>query len=216
MKKFLKYIVVLAAIFSLQFGFAQVLKEKKIERLWLSANHGFNKYDEIGANLQIFNQFLIGGYYQNFRRNVGPGVPDNPNAMLFSRTRYKQNKIGSGSLMVGFASPTPHRVMFSFLVGPSINKSVTHSDFEVTYSGGDYNQYVSSVSSTMTEQWRLGLNYKGTLSFIIKNRVSINLGLAGNYNGVDNYNRFILGIGIGEFGCHKPVPKNKKVIVVSD
>lgn len=126
-------------------------------------------------------------------------MPTNPYAIIFSGTKYKQDKVGSGSLMIGFASPTPHSVMVSFLAGPSVNKIITHSDFETTYSDNGY--YPVAVSSSVSERWKIGLNYKVTLSFIIKNRLCINMGLAGNYNGVDNYNRFILGIGIGEFGC---------------
>ena len=204
------HIKLLVGIFILMLSFGSFSQKKiEVERFWLSANHGFNLYNEVGAQIQLFDQFLIGGYFQNFRRNVGTGVPTNPNAIIFSGTKFKQDEIQSGSVMIGFASPTPHSVMLSFLVGPSLNKSATHSDFNVTYSSNG--NYPVKVTSAVTERWKIGLNYKATLSFIIRNKLCINLGLAGNYNGVVNYNRFILGLGIGDFGSSSPAPKYRIV-----
>ncbi len=202
---------------SLLFTGALFSQEKKveIERLWLSANCSFAKYYEFGAHVQIFEQLLLGAYFQNFRRNVGPGIPKKPHAFLYSPHSYKQDQVGSISLMVGFASPTPHGVMLSFLVGPSFNKCTTNSDFEVTYSSNSASNYSYpvAVSSTVTEQYRIGLNYKATLSFIKENSLCFNVGLAGNHNGIDNYYRFIFGVGLGDFGRKKRISKYTKVIV---
>lgn len=196
----MKNAILIPLLIFTSYNFAQ--EKRKVERLWVSANFGFTQYAEVGAQIQLFDQFLLGAYYQTLKRNVGPGVPTNPYALLFKDVEYKQDNMSSGALMIGFASPTPHSVMFSFLAGPSLNKSITHSGFETTNStSSTYYTYPVSVSSTRTERWKVGLNYKATVSFIIKNRVCINLGLAGNYNGIDNYNRFIVGIGAGEFGC---------------
>ena len=76
-----------------------------------------------------FKQFLIGSYFQNFARNVGPGVPESPNVLFYTSYSYKQDKVTSGSVLIGFASPTPHNMMLSFLVGPSLNKCTKHSGF---------------------------------------------------------------------------------------
>ena len=100
-----------------------------MERLWVSGNIGFFKYAGIGANIQLFKQFLIGSYFQNFARNVGPGVPESPNVLFYTSYSYKQDKVTSGSVLIGFASPTPHNMMLSFLVGPSLNKCTKHSGF---------------------------------------------------------------------------------------
>jgi len=188
-------------------------EKKKVERLWLSANVSPSQYVEFGASVQIFEQFLLSGYYQRLARNVGPGIPKNPYAFLWTSHTYKKDEMNTGSLMIGFASPTPHSVMLSFLAGPSANRCVTHSDFSVTYGGGDYYSYPLYVSSKETTQWKIGLNFKATLSFIVQRNVCINLGLAGNHNGVDNYYRFVLGIGVGEFGSTRKEPKYKRVVL---
>lgn len=176
-------------------------EKKSIERLWVSANVSPSKYAEVGAQVQ-FGQFLVGTYFQRYVQNVGPGIPKNPYAFFWKSYTYKRDRMNTASLMVGFASPTPHGVMLSFLAGPSFNHILTHSNFDVTYSNNSASNYhyPVAVSSSVTEQWKMGVNYKATVSFIIGNHVCINFGLAGNYNGVENYNRFVLGIGGGEFG----------------
>lgn len=108
----MRAILVFCFIALASFTFSQ--KKMKVERLWFNANHGFNRYNEVGGQVQIFDQFLVGAYLQSFKRKLEPGLPNNPNA-LFSFYHYEQNSVNSGSLMIGFASPTPNGAVLSFL-----------------------------------------------------------------------------------------------------
>lgn len=193
----MRTILILSFIIFGNFSYSQ--KKVDIERFWLSANHGFNRYNEIGGQLQIFNQFLVGAYFQNFQRNVGPGLPKNPNALIYTSKYYKRNNVISSSLMIGFASPTPHSVIFSFLVGPSLNFNEIHTDVKIAENNG----VGKFISSTETKTVNVGANYKATLGICLGDRCTLNFGLAGNYGNVEKYNRFIIGFGVGNFGRDK-------------
>jgi len=202
----------LSVIFTLVALLSYTQEERKVERLWASVNCSFARYVEGGAQIQIFDQFLIGAYAQALNRKVGPGVPENPNALFWTKHYYKKDLVNSGALMIGFASPTPHRAIFSFLGGPSLNQIITNSNFKTNYSSNSAH-YITSVSSEVTEQWKFGVNYRATVSFVLGDYVCLNFGLAGNHNGVDNYYRFIFGLGFGEFGCEKRPKKYDRVVI---
>lgn len=177
------------------FAFHSFSQEKvKVERFWLNYNHGFNHYNELGGNLQIRKQLLLGAYFQSYDKPTGPGLATNPNPYaLFTSYSYKRNKVNSASLMIGFASPQPHPVIVTFLVGPSINRSVIHTNVHIaqTNNGSKY------LASTRVESWDVGLNYKAGISFCLGPRFALNFGLAGNYNRILSYNKFIIGLGVG-------------------
>ena len=91
------HIKVLVGIFVFMFSFGSFSQKKiEVERFWLSANHGFNLYNEVGEQIQLFDQFLIGGNFKTFRQNVGTGVPTNPNAIFSlepSLNRMRSNQV---------------------------------------------------------------------------------------------------------------------------
>lgn len=190
----MRTILILSFIAFGNFAFSQ--SKVNAERLWVNVNHGFNLYNEVGAQVQIFDQFLIGGYLQNFQRKMKPGLAHNPNALFFSLYDYKRNNVNSASSMIGFASPTPHAVILSFLAGPSLNLSTIQTNVHIAEanSGGKY------IASTETKTWNVGANYKATLGFCLGDNIILNFGLAGNYSKVEKYNRFIIGLGVGKFG----------------
>lgn len=188
--------ILLLSIFLIASKIAVSQEMKNVERLWLNANHGFNHYNEIGGQVQFFKQLLVAGYVQSFKEKAGPGLATNPMALLWSPHTYKWNKVNSGSLLIGFASPTPNAVYISFLAGPSINRNEIHTNVHIaqTVLGKKY------LSSTFTESWSVGVDYKVTLGIRVHNGISLNFGLAGNCSRLQQYNRFVIGLGVGSFG----------------
>ena len=194
--------IIFLILFLVASNIAVSQETKKVERLWFSANHGFNHYNEIGGHVQILKQLLVAGSYQLYTKKVGPGLASNPYAMLWSPHTYKWNKVNSGSLVIGFASPTPNAAYISFLAGPSLNFNEIHTDvrIEQTYYGKKY------LVSTYSEGWSVGIDYKVILGIRVHNGISLNFGLAGNYSRLQQYNRFVIGLGIGSFGWDKSTP----------
>lgn len=164
----------------------------KIERVWLSFNHGLNHYNESSLHFQCLKNLSFGGSYQLFRLPHGPIYSESTSAITSRKFQAKDDH-SDVTLFIGFTSEAPHKSFLTVGIGPSFGKSSVYSNIEIKKMSTGRNYFEFDLE----ENRRVGFAYRASFNISVHPNIGLNFGVVGNFNKIQTYHRFIFGLNFG-------------------